>query len=878
MRITTKTSDTQLIGARFALAAVALSALAGVTACAPEPIERSYVAPNTSFGQLQEDPDLGLEDVRPSVDTRLLHWKGDVETPRVLRTAENLMELGRLRGRTKISQLGYRLSDAFYSSPGTVVRLPLDKSPYISAAIGETKTDTVKMVEETQAMLSDQERILIRVLDESGKSYPWPKPGASVERLLESAESYGNALLERAGRSALVPEVLAGLREGVNQQLKPLVEELRKEVSSIFREPNPKTVIAKMRKILEKHEVPLGSESEAQLKRTEEVISRIETMNEAHDALVVLIDLWQMSTPERRILTFKKASPELYDFLKDKSDDDLTCLRRTGCLNPISIIAKQFGLLPKIREYGVKRLRGELIPAVKDGIISEVEHQAASLMPELPTVITDRCKAEITRIRTELTKITQDYPAFVRELARAYASQNLGSKDGSAMIAGIETGRVSIDLQAGRTEVRAPEIVGKVDSGAETIGASLALAATRWYNGQPVKDEEFSKDAIAQISKMLAMGGFKAENGKLFPSLSVSVNPNSNRQLDVRNLLSTNESFGIPDKIKIDAEFRMDITKAKSMSVRGQAEVLRGISGMIRFLRDWETNRFDRTLGAVEVGRLISQLPAQNTKDKLFPKDMLFSLGVGNAASILLNLTKPMASVFLLDLDRRTVWANEFQSERASTATMAGIVDIEDGKRLATVRSRDVARFLVGVLEFIKATDGIQRTKSGPLLERGKDGRRSLDVLIESRAQLRLLAVGLSNFLTHEMQNKDGGIQPRFSRVKAEVHLEDPRTLLDQVVVADALARAGNVLGINIYRWAALDILAFMNRTLWNPETGFYRAVEDLSADLLTPSPNLEETVATLVAGERLRPIMSPRSRSQWDKIAQPWIAALEKL
>ena len=228
----------------------------------------------------------------------------------------------------------------------------------------------------------------------------------------------------------------------------------------------------------------------------------------------------------------------------------------------------------------------------------------------------------------------------------------------------------------------------------------------------------------------------------------------------------------------------------------------------------------------------------------------------------------------MIDIKKKTTWANERTDDSDEPATMAGLVDIVNGKRGTVVHLNDAARYLLAVADFLEATEGIEKTQASPLITPSKgSGTRAVDQLIEARSSLSMLIVGIANFISHELASEDGGLRATFHQDLVKVNAKEPRRALDQALAIIALTRAGKVLGKTIYDATALDAYSFMNTKLFNAKTGFYNVSED-TAQMPTP----DEMVTILLAGETLRARMSDTSRTQWDMLAAPWLKALEGL
>lgn len=863
--------------------------------CAPETTARQFTVPQMEFGPKQSDPDLGLGSVSEQSEGDLVPFRvnGPTETASILRTAENLLWLGRAKSessrspglaperRLLLARAGRKISQALSGAPGVANVLPFERSPYVSAATGESKAQVMKTLAEADSKLERQAILLGSLLTDLGQRYPWPTENATAPDLFRSARGFVDQYSRIVSANPRIdPEVRSNVLDGLRTQVPPMIDNAEREIAVIFSEPRVVVLLQRFVEFLERNQIELDSDSREMIQRAQAVFASVERIGTAQDALGALVDLWLFLTPEARELNFKPVSPDLYDFFLRRSPGDFKCLRAFGCLDPIMVTAKQVKILPELRAYGVDRMKQDVARAGRSGAIREIEIRAGRILPDMPAIVNLRIAQEFVKVRAAVKSIRDDYNGFIREITDKFARERLGSGN-SGRILGVEASQVQASWPNGRLEVKGNSSSTRIVTGAETIGASLALSVARWTSGfaDASNSPIAASDMVSQISKVLALGGFTMENDKSFPSLAISMERSPKRKhVNLRAVLGDSGSYAVPDALKVAPDFSFEEDEARLTSAEAQAELLRGLSRLAGFLRDWDKNAFDETLGTIEVRDYITRVPAQSVRQKLFPKELMFAASVGNAAVVLQNLSKALTPMFLVGIDGKTIWSDEFRAKKdARPATMGGVVDVRNGQRLLTSRSRDVARKLIALIEFLEATEGVEKSTAAPLIEVGENGERALDSLIEARADLKLAVLALANFLSHQMQDQDGGIRATFVVDAVTTRKDEPRALMDQVLAIQALVRASTLLGTDVYKWSALDALAFMNRKLWDPSRSFYRSVEGSSTDRAPGTWPLEELTATLVAGEWLLPHLNPRSRAQWERISGPWLLALGK-
>ncbi len=870
--------------AGLALTFASLVALLMLASCAPKPVERVYPIPKTDFGPIQKDPNLDLNRVSTaSITSSQLVWKETVDSGRVFRFGENMITLGKLYNSPELVKLGQKIGQAFYAAHGTATRTKLTQSLFVNAAIGETKDDVMPIIDEKDAMLASQLPIIHQLLVTSAATYPWPTVDTPPRVALAMAKVFAQQFLERAADSQLDHDVYLGVAAAFQTDFYPLLNGLSEEIDSILSEKNSVTMIDRLKAVALKYQFNLGDTTTKAISDARDVFLQIDAIEKNQDALTVIVQLWTMTDEANREKTFKPVSQQLYDFFKNKTPSDLRCIASPNCLNPLILIPKKVGLLPAIEKYGLDKLKVDIAGAAHDALVAQIAGAVATFVPTIPSELETKIADQVNKLRATIADVKSDYGGFIRGVATQYQEQNLHArKDKEVRVSGLESNRVGISLSPGLLRIvhgeQSSASLGESSrgpsSGSEVIGDSMAYAASIWNLGE-TETADYQKSVLSQVDKMLALGGYTTPSKKPYPSISISLDPAKPLEhFDIKNAISSKTPFAVPDSFSVGQDFVPKFgEEGKNVSVLGQAELLRGLASMTRYFRDWESNGFDKSMGAVEVGKLIKDLPAGSITTKLFPKDTFFALGVANAATILVNMTKQLSPVFLIDIAKKATWANDRSDDSVQPATMAGIVDIISGQRSLIVHSVDTARFLLAVADFLDATQGIEKTQAHPLITAGTDGKRPIDSLVDARNQLSMLVVGFANFLSHQMASKDGGIRSTFHQDSVSVSASEPRRAIDQAVCILALLKAGEVLGREIYDASALDAYAFMNTSLFNMKTGFYNSSEGS-----TNPPSLDEIATILLAGETLRSHMSNQSQDQWDMISKPWLKALEGL
>lgn len=893
-------------------AVVALAVFLG--GCSPEPVSRQFKQAKMDFGPTRTDGDLAVDEISihqmPSASS--FKWQGTVETATWYRAAEDLSLLARQVRTPEIAKVSLKMREAVLKSSSPWAH-SVANSPYVSAAIGETRSDTETAIQEGVDMLTAQEPIIMNLLKARDAQTQWPTQQISLVDLIGHVEKFLVGFVHDVENSDADPQVRKQIVDELRINFGPKISRIRTQAALAYNEPKVYDFVRRIREILKEEDIDLGPELNKQLDLAERLPRDAERINSAKRALAVLIDFWLAASPETRDQEFKPVSKELYEFFKDQSVEDLDCLKR-GC-GLLTVLKREIFILPQLEEYGIRKLRKKLVEAAETSIRSELEGEATAFLPKLHEEVGNMIIDELRRQRSNLSKISQDYGAYLRVAMDRMALAKLGLRE-KASFHGVEPTRlrVKIDFEEGGISATAESSnsgSSRFTTGAGAIGSGLSVAVEHFESHlepyletqglNPIRmQQNLSRTLFEQINKVLVVGGFKTEASKPFDALSVSIDRDlsSRSRFNLRTMSGSPVSFAVPDGVQLGKTTRADavmtstIPTKLSVSVGGQADMIRGLSRLAIQLKDWKPTKFDDTLGKIVLADFVPDLPREAVDQKLFPKDLFFAATVGNAAIILQNATKRSSSIGLISPQKRIRWANEPLSSQvelsgaisgeapkspsavapAEQETMAVVFDLVNGERAIEAKIADVARFLSALTVFLKAVEDIENTKSSVLLERDADGVSPLDQFTGGRQDIKLLVMAIANFLSKEARGVDGLVRPTYVRTSGGVAVGargEPR-LIEQALVIRALLDASDAISAAIYRHEAQDIFSATNVSFFKPELAFYA---DQPGS--TKAPNLEALVAMLVAGETLKPHLSPQRQVQWSKLSKPWVGAL---
>ncbi|MCO5143987.1 MAG: hypothetical protein M9962_12930 [Oligoflexia bacterium] len=845
---------------------IIFSVLATGSSCSRKVENKPLVDAPLVIGPVKKDTDLKLNPKTSKELKEMMSFSGTIPSQDFFRLVENIDEISKFERNDKLHKWSEDLLDAYYASPSNINKVTFANSLFIDALIGEGAPIAEKELRGIAKDIKEGTKKLTALLEKSRSSFPFPKNLKSLDQGIDVADDYVRWLgkeIPKLGLSKEISRPAIGAIQGEYKKYRPSLVEL---ANGLDRAKTLRSAVAAVNKLLVKFKIKLSGEQGRLLGAANEIGGLLEVMQSSQEALTVIIKVWKMVPASERKQVFASV-PDIYDFLQDKSDTSLDCLEKGFCglVNPILEIARNVAILPKISEYGVAKIGAQVNSAGVEYIQASILEEAPNILRDAPLLIRDEVKKEAAGYASMVAQIQKDIPKFIRTRVDAWAKKNLNRS-----IYAIEAGDIKFKIEKNGKFSISPNLkrIKDFDTNAQTLGTSMSVRS-RFIEGSDSQSNQAK--ILGPILKLFAISGYTQPSGKPFPSLMVSSDGDSKKVFDIKKLLSDTVPYFVPDTAMIHPGYVFDRKKVKlNSSVVSQAELLRGISSQIKLLRDWEKNEFDSALGNVPIEEVIKEIPAGSVGINLFPKDILFALSVGSAGAILQNIILENSPAFLVLSKDELLWGNDYKKiGEGKVSTVAGLVDIVDGKRTNLVHTKDIARFILALDAFLEASEGIENSQSGPLLEKNSEGLTVLEQLVDARKYLRLFMLGLTNFLVDVAKDKkEGGFYSTFDLSLGLARTSDQKDLQTQALAIRAILASSKQLDLEIFHWTALDGYYYLNKKMWDSELQFYKRTDGSEN---SEKPNLTEISEMIRAGNELSEIMDTDSRNQWTRIARPW-------
>lgn len=835
-------------------------------ACAPKVEERQFQPAKETFGPASRDTNLNLKLREYGQAPPALQWQGHVSSSQFLQTSEAIVQLGDLLSSDRLRNVGLNWIEKFYNTEGTTWSQEVAQSPFTGLATSQTQQQVRSTLKDALENI-EKARPLIRARILQLPTERSQIPTEDLRGILETARAFSQSVLEEVPRMGLAPVIEDGLQKELVATTEPLFADAERLLSELYSSHTLSQILALIENTLAQFEIKLDDKLLSSLKQGHNIARGLDRMQDAQSALTVIIDVWRMLTPEEQSQHFKTANEELYDFLVRQDAKELECLRTEGCSGGlIDGITKKLFILPKIKKYGVEKLKAEMNKSTYEYVMSEILKFASEFVKTMPQTFADSIDEGIADKAIRVQHVYDSYDEYVISLFKTWQQKVLPDRKGRLM--GFEVPQLNIDIRSGRDVKISPWVIDPGVRG-EVIGSGLAAEALL-IERRPESGGAFAH-MLGQINKLVAISGYRKMNNDLTPALLAPVN-HKDKLLDILNFDESKNpelSFRIPDMIPLKDAFHADpaMSYEKNFSARNFASQIRGLSRSLRLTADWKHSAMNDLLGHIQAQDLTQDAQHEDLRQALFPKDMLFALNLGNIAILLQDITKKATPVFLLSVDKNIVWADSYGNNQ-ETSVMVGIVDVQNSQRSDNLKSSANSHFLLAINEFLEATEGVENTKSPVLLEKDSTGETPLQTLQEGRKDLRLLSLAVANFISYQLIDRTKLVVSEWS-LKSMTARKGTFKVVDQVLAIRALLKAWELTKIDSYLWSAQEIYFAMNRLLFHSKDEFYRNSDGTAI-------SWAERVEVLLALHTLKPHLPPESQTQLDRLTSPWIEALK--
>jgi hypothetical protein len=815
-----------------------------LSSCAPVAVEKNTADTQIKFEPTLQDRELPWETISTTnYESLFLQKNGSfvLSGSRLMNMFENIMYLGDALQDPSIRHRGHDLISNFYGNPRNTTTTRVEQSLYLEAALGEKRNVLLNLLKNKLQGLVDTYPALNRTVPKvkaamsNVNSLPLSGLAPAIQAMLDN---FVVTLQAEGGLKMVWKE----LKAEIDEKYRPQILEMGEAFNFISPAKSIRDNTKLMRVVLR---LPLNPKTlkdiEFRLNSIDDISQRLEKLDSSYEGMKVLLDIWLMLDDQARQKTFKQMNSPLYYTLYAAGDLWIYRLKENKWNDIITWAPEQIlvrrGLQGIIKYYGVEKLRAMLLPEMQKSVPASFEASMKKEILALPDLIASKIKEKMAANETKFKGllIGTNYRQFFVDMSVKWGKREI--YDNKDTTNGLERDRYRISVSADGDLAFAPDTnVGLNSTTSSVLGSSFSAAGKRLERVTEFENTSYDQTKYFQmvmgvLNKIPALGGFTMIDNRLYPSFHVLKGGKDvfEKPLDIKTQMGSDNYFVVPDYLALNPPYLMDREGTQKLGmqfgVASQAELLRGMSFMVEYFRDWRVSGFDVKMGRYKLGDLIPDLPPHLEFEMLFPKDKLFEYCLGISSIVLENLKREGSSLVLLDPNGKVYFGNQIDEAKKAQALMAALVDVKIGTedREDTVRTADLARFIMAMGKFVTSIEGFENSKS-QVLNKVEDGEKKLVKRVrDSVAQVKLLMAMMSNFLVHKMQRPDGSMDSSYSLRIGKV-ISNSRKLEDQLLAIEALLTTGETLGMGVYLGSAYDIYFGMNHVFFKDKMGFYSA------------------------------------------------------
>ncbi len=571
---------------------------------------------------------------------------------------------------------------------------------------------------------------------------------------------------------------------------------------------------------LTKLNIDLADDNKQSLQSGKKLGVSVDAITDSKNALQTLALTWQMLTVEERDQYFKPANQKLYDLLNKKNEQDIQCLIDGNCTGLISKIILNVGVYPALGKYGIDQIKADL-------------NQAAL--------------------------------GYLNRKINAIAFEKLGSL----------TATMKIEIRAS-----VEKNIGDVQKFKDNFKINLAAGLKNKLNSNVLNLYVLSD---AQIETVLLQDQLTLATNELYTlPTTITVNQIQNKQfnliekvislIDFSNQKQTLLQNGLTEFLKNPKELFLTSDRKNlnaSILIKDQAASLKFLSLMITATADWKSGPFDHGITDIRAQDLIFDFKSDQLNQSLFPKTSLFNICFSYAVQVLKQIQSEKSLVYLVDNENQRIPISDYLTGKNHPTVALGAASDQKNNRLVnTTKATDLAELIDALSAFSLATKDIEQSQSDIL----KDPAVKNQILAANK-NVNLLILTLSNFISSQMVGPKNLVAESYDFETKQLNIM--YNLANQTAAINALVKAYETTGIDIYLLSAKELYYALNKNYYDPQLKFYKTNQTDKPESVTGSQLKTDVLNTLNQLLPLRKYLALPSQVQFDRIFENWYVAI---
>lgn len=797
------------------------------SACSPTLNNKNFDTPLMDLKpDHEQDPEFAK--LLQSANQFEMRWSGVISTAEVYEAIQGLLDLSEKYKNPGLKKAAGAIYKKYNLKPaGNAVSF--FKTPYFETFLEEALPSVREAVVDGGKKIDvDLKKVKAKVIDLRAK-YDWPTIATyreSTVLIIKFLDLFSSVI----PKMKLMPDFQKALLDEVEGEKNANVDYLNKQLAAIESQKTLDNMILNLESMVKEFDIQLDKDSVDKIESGRKLALKINAIQDENSAFSAIIAVWKMLDAKEREDYIAPISAALYKFLNGRKPEELDCLERTQCSSFLNSLIRDIGILPQIRKFGVTKIKSTLNEKTHGYVLLILEERLLNVVVNLDARIIKKVERNVAKAKTELDKIKKNAQGYTKDKFLDWMKKNMATA--SDMTTAYDHSSVAVDLQK-RIVTFQPPTSSKNAVLSRVIGTSLG-AHSKMISTDLLDVKSLRRVILEQVNRVMGFGGLPT---KSMPTKGLTFSfDGDSTPFDVGAATGSVFSFGLTDRITLTSPYvAKDSGEALNVSAMAQIELGTGMLALMKYLRDWESNSFDTALGSFRASDIFG---GEKSSDDpvLFSKTDFFGLVTAQFLSWISNLNKSFSQVGLVTDSIETIWLNEYAKNKDKKLLFAVYVDFINGQRSDDVSLEPLVKLIRLLKSVSDVVTGIEKTKFKELQKKDVSNPECKDLnspkcpslaqFIASQVdEIKQILLPLGNTVASKYRKQKGsdasGLSYGKIRLSTLEPLENAITLVDQLLVIEALVHIYETTKIESYIWAAKETYSYLQK-YYNPKSNFF--------------------------------------------------------
>lgn len=463
-------------------------------------------------------------------------------------------------------------------------KIVYSKSTYLDLVYEQINGEVSSTVKSTDKKIASDSKKVVDLIRQIQKSYLNLTLESTLKQKLDTAQKFLDILNSEVKKLNIIPEFKESFLKELKQQGQNLLNTAIKFDDEFVRAQKLEDSLQIIARFVEKTSTQLNSEDQDSLKKGLTLAGVLGSLKDPQTGLQAIALVWTLLNDQQRSQYFKEANEDLYNFLAEKSPEDIQCMCDKTCKGFKTKIILNLGVYPKIEKFGFQNIIDLINQKSLSFVNQKVNQVAFDTLQKIGETITEQVLASVAQKRTDLGDFKTNLRSNLSKgLEQEFLKQKI--KDPATFLVDQQNLMLDLDTQSS-------------------------------YLRNKVQSLAFLKDKSKMVQTQ-----FEIVEGFLnLPLFSQSPKTNEKTlQTDLVDLLLNPEP----------RQFLNSISNNKAeVDLKQQSELLMTASTLLSQLADWKESSFDEGISAIKANQIITQFKSNDLDRSFFPKADLTALSI----------------------------------------------------------------------------------------------------------------------------------------------------------------------------------------------------------------------------------------------------------